>query len=156
MLLDPLEQQFEGRLAAAVRQRDPRICVEHWQEEFFTYGEVLDGTAEEDIARFIVRSTNDQSELVGVDAALDYPLFNTLKPVVKGFAAPSVVVDMYHRRKLIEQDILSSQGDATRFFVTRSRWFYGQRSASCHSCHFASFGSTDTPPLKIASSVTFT
>jgi Alpha amylase, catalytic domain len=50
--------------------------------------------------------------------ALDYPLFNTLKPVVKGFAAPSVVVDMYHRRKLIEQNILSSHGDATRFFVT--------------------------------------
>jgi glycosidase len=88
------------------------------KKNFFTYGEVLDGTPEEDIARFIGRSTNDQSELVGVDAALDYPLFNTLKPVVKGIAAPSVVVDMYHRRKLIEQDILSSHGDATRFFVT--------------------------------------
>jgi glycosidase len=37
---------------------------------------------------------------------------------VKGFAAPSVVVDMYHRRKTIEEDILSSHGDATRFFVT--------------------------------------
>jgi len=88
------------------------------KKNFFTYGEVLDSTAEEDIARFIGRSTSDQSEMVGVDAALDYPLFNTLKPVVKGFAAPSVVVDMYHRRKLIEQDILSSHGDATRFFVT--------------------------------------
>jgi glycosidase len=88
------------------------------KKNFFTYGEVLDGRAEEDIARFIGRSTNDQSELVGVDAALDYPLFNTLKPVVKGLAAPSVLVDMYHRRKLIEKDILSSHGDATRFFVT--------------------------------------
>src|SRR5208282_1514915 len=88
------------------------------KKNFFTYGEVLDGNVEADIARFIGRSTSDQSEMVGVDAALDYPLFNTLKPVVKGFAAPSVVVDMYHRRKLIEQDILSSHGDATRFFVT--------------------------------------
>jgi glycosidase len=88
------------------------------KKNFFTFGEVLDSRAEEDIARFIGRSTNDQSELVGVDAALDYPLFNTLKLVVKGFAAPSVVVDMYHRRKLIEQNILSSHGDATRFFVT--------------------------------------
>jgi hypothetical protein len=88
------------------------------KKNFFTYGEVVDRTSEQDIARFIGRNTNDQSELVGVDAALDYPLFGALQPVVKGFAAPSVLVDMYHRRKLIEKDILSSHGDATRFFVT--------------------------------------
>ena len=46
------------------------------------------------------------------------PLFSMLKPVVKGFAAPQVVVGMYYRRKNIEQNILSSHGDATRFFVT--------------------------------------
>ena len=54
------------------------------KRNFFTFGEVLDGNAEEDIARFIGRSTNDSGDLVGVDAALDYPLFNYLKPLVKG------------------------------------------------------------------------
>jgi glycosidase len=88
------------------------------KKNFFTFGEVFDPNAEQDIARFIGRSTSDQSELVGVDAAVDYPLFNTLKPVVKGFAAPNVVSDMYQRRKQVEQNILSSHGDATRFFVT--------------------------------------
>jgi glycosidase len=88
------------------------------KKNFFTFGEVLDSQAEEDIARFIGRNTSDGSDLVGVDAALDYPLFFALKPVIKGFAAPQAVVDMYHRRKLIEEDILSSHGDATRFFVT--------------------------------------
>jgi glycosidase len=88
------------------------------KKNFFTFGEVLDGKAEEDIARFIGRNTNDQGDLVGVDAALDYPLFFTLKPVVKGFAAPEALVGMYHRRKVIEQFILSSHGDATRYFVT--------------------------------------
>ena len=58
------------------------------KENFFTFGEVLDGQAEDDIARFIGRNTNDAGDLVGVDAALDYPLFNTLKPVAKGFSAP--------------------------------------------------------------------
>src|ERR1700751_65554 len=42
------------------------------KKNFFTFGEVWDRTAEEDIARFIGRSTNDQNEqteqLVGVDA----------------------------------------------------------------------------------------
>ncbi|MBV8357609.1 MAG: alpha-amylase [Deltaproteobacteria bacterium] len=88
------------------------------KKNFFTFGEVLDSSEETDIARFIGRNTSDQTDMVGVDAALDYPLFTNLKPMVKGFAPPSSVVAMYHLRKSIEQDILSSHGDATRFFVT--------------------------------------
>lgn len=90
------------------------------KRNFFTFGEVLDNTAENDIARFIGRNTLDvtNEQLVGVDAALDYPLFFTLKPVVKGLAAPTTVIGMYDRRKTVEADIVSSHGDATRFFVT--------------------------------------
>ncbi len=91
------------------------------KKNFFTFGEILDSNVEQDIARFIGRNTQtntDDSQLVGVDAALDYPLFNTLKPVVKGFSAPSAVVGMYQDRKNVEADVLSSHGDATRYFVT--------------------------------------
>jgi glycosidase len=88
------------------------------KKNFFTFGEVFVGDAEEEIARFIGRTTTDQSDMVGVDAALDYPLFFNLKPMVKGFAAPSDLVNMYHQRKTIEAGVLSSHGDATRFFVT--------------------------------------
>jgi glycosidase len=109
---------LKGDLARLFGNAIREFALQIGKKNFFTFGEVLDGQAEEDIARFIGRSTTDGNELVGVDAALDYPLFNTLKPVVKGFAAPLAVVDMYHRRKMIEQNILSSHGDATRFFVT--------------------------------------
>lgn len=90
------------------------------KRNFFTFGELLDQNAEQDIARFIGRNTQDPTlpQFVGVDAALDYPLFNALKPVVKGFAPPSAVTQMYELRKSAEQDILSSHGDATRYFVT--------------------------------------
>lgn len=88
------------------------------KKNFFTFGEVFSGDAEEEIARFIGRTTSDQNDLVGVDAALDYPLFFNLKPVVKGFSAPSDLVTMYQTRKRIEASVLSSHGDATRFFVT--------------------------------------
>jgi glycosidase len=88
------------------------------KKNFFTFGEVFVGDAEEEIARFIGRTTTDQTDMVGVDAALDYPLFFNLKPVVKGFAAPSNLVSMYQSRKRIEANVLSSHGDATRFFVT--------------------------------------
>jgi len=88
------------------------------KKNFFTFGEVFDPQAEEDIARFIGHNTNDGSELVGVDAALDYPLFDALKTAVKGFGPPAAVADMYQRRKAIERNVLSSHGDATRYFVT--------------------------------------
>jgi len=91
------------------------------KKNFFTFGEVLDSTEEADIARFIGRNTttgSDSSSLVGVDAALDYPLFNVLTPTVKGLCAPAAVVGVYNLRKQVEQYILSSHGDASRFFVT--------------------------------------
>jgi glycosidase len=109
---------LKGDLARLFGNSMREYALSIGKKNFFTFGEVLDGSAEQDIARFIGRNTNDQSELVGVDAALDYPLFNNLKPVVKGFNAPSTLVQMYQQRKVIEQQVLSSHGDATRYFVT--------------------------------------
>jgi glycosidase len=88
------------------------------KKNFFTFGEVFTGGAEQQIARFIGRTTSDQGDMVGVDAALDYPLFFNLKPVVKGFSPPSDLVGMYVFRKGVEANVLSSDGDATRYFVT--------------------------------------
>lgn len=88
------------------------------KKNFFTFGEVFAGDAEQEIARFIGRTTTQGTDMVGVDAALDYPLFFNLKPVVKGFSPPSALVDMYVFRKSIEANVLSSHGDATRYFVT--------------------------------------
>lgn len=109
---------LKGDLARLFGNSIREFALQIGKKNFFTYGEVLDGQAEEDIARFIGRATTDGSEIVGVDAALDYPLFNVLKPVVKGFSSPQTVVSMYRRRKDIERNILSSHGDATRYFVT--------------------------------------
>lgn len=89
------------------------------KKNFFTFGEVFSGDAEQEIAQFIGRTTTDlDNQMVGVDAALDYPLFFDLKPIVKGFAPPSMLVGMYTFRKQVEANVLSSHGDATRYFVT--------------------------------------
>ena len=107
------------------------------KKNFFTFGEVLTGNSEQVIAEFIGRNTSldttdlSENEMVGVDAALDYPLFYSLKPVVKAEAAPSGLVGMYQYRKQQEGDILSSHGDATRFFVTVATM---SRCASLSSC----------------------
>ncbi len=112
---------LQGNLPQTFGNAIREFALSIGKKNFFTFGEVLDGSAEEDIARFIGRNTTtgeDADSLVGVDAALDYPLFNYLKPVIKGFNPPSSVVGMYMLRKQTEQFILSSHGDATRYFVT--------------------------------------
>ena len=86
------------------------------KKNFFSYGEVFDN--EERIAEFIGRNTRDAGDLVGVDAALDFPLFFRLPWVAKGFAPPTDIVEVYRHRKEVERNILTSHGEAGRFFVT--------------------------------------
>jgi glycosidase len=88
------------------------------KKNFFTFGEVYD--SEEKIAAFIGRNTMDSEadDFIGVDAALDFPLFYKLPLVCKGMLAPGELVGMYEYRRQVERDILSSHGDASNFFVT--------------------------------------
>lgn len=107
---------LKGDLARIFGNSMREFALSVGKKNFFTFGEVFDN--DEKIASFIGRSTRDQSDLVGVDAALDFPLRFVLPPVMKAFAPPSAIAGMYQHRKEVEQDILSSHGDATRFFVT--------------------------------------
>jgi glycosidase len=107
---------LKGDLARIFGNSMREFALSVGKKNFFTFGEVFDN--DEKIASFIGRSTRDQSDLVGVDAALDFPLRFVLPSVMKGFAPPSAIASMYQHRKVVEQDILSSHGDATRFFVT--------------------------------------
>lgn len=109
---------LKGDLAQMFGNSMREFALSIGKKNFFTFGEVLDGSEESDIARFIGRNTNSLGDMVGVDAALDYPLYNNLVPVVKGTSAPQALVAMYQLRKVTEQQVLSSHGDATRFFVT--------------------------------------
>jgi glycosidase len=108
------------------------------KKNFFTFGEVYDN--EEKIAGFIGRNTvvTEAGDIIGVDAALDFPLFYRLPSMSKGFMAPSEVVSIYENRKQVEHDILSSHGDASNFFVTfldnhdQTQRFYYQSEATPH------------------------
>src|SRR5207247_7528221 len=72
------------------------------KKNFFTFGEVYDN--EEQIARFIGRHAADAGDLVGVDAALDFPLFYLLPAVAKGQAAPAAVVEVFGRRTVVQRE----------------------------------------------------
>lgn len=107
-----IERDFAKTFGNAMRE----YALSIGKKNFFSYGEVFDG--EERIAEFIGRNTQDGGDLVGVDAALDFPLFFRLPSVAKGFAPPTEVIEVYRRRKEVERNVLSSHGEAGRFFVT--------------------------------------
>lgn len=86
------------------------------KKNFFTFGEVFDD--EERIAGFVGRRATDEGDIVGVDAALDFPLFFNLPSVAKALSAPAAVAEVYRRRKEVQRNVISSHGDASRFFVT--------------------------------------
>lgn len=107
-----IERDFARIFANAIQE----YALSIGKQNFFTFGEVWD--SEEKISAYVGRYATEESDLVGVDATLDFPLFNTLPMVVKGFLEPDKVVDMFEKRKQLQRSIISSHGEASKFFVT--------------------------------------
>ena len=107
-----IEPEFAAVFGNAMREYAQGIG----KANFFTFGEVYDD--EEKIARFIGRNASEEGDLIGVDAALDFPLFFALPGVAKGRVPPAAAVEVFEHRKQVQRGILSSHGEASRFFVT--------------------------------------
>lgn len=85
------------------------------KKNFFTFAEVYDN--EQTIAKFTGRN-GGSGEGFGVDAALDFPLFYKLPGVAKGFVDVAEIRHVFEERKRHEAELLSSHGEAGRFFVS--------------------------------------
>jgi glycosidase len=125
-----IETDFARVFANAIRE----FAFSIGKKEFFTFGEVYDD--EDKIARYIGRNATESSDLIGVDAALDFPLFYKLPSVAKGHLAPAEVINMFEYRKQVQRGIISSQGEASKFFVTfldnhdqHQRFYYSDPAA---------------------------
>jgi glycosidase len=85
------------------------------KKNFFTFGEIYDN--EDQINRFIGRSGSD-TDGFGIDAALDFPLFFVLPRAAKGLAPVEAVRQVFEKRKAAEKGLVSSHGEAGRYFVS--------------------------------------
>jgi glycosidase len=87
------------------------------KQNFYTVGEVWDD--DKTIARFVGRNGNAK-EGYGIDAAKDFPLFQLLKPLVKALPGGEVekLPALFKERKDHEEELLSTHGEASRFFLT--------------------------------------
>jgi glycosidase len=85
------------------------------KRNFFTFGEIY--VAEEAINRFVGRHSPDKTGF-GIDAALDYPLFFQLTDIAKGHRDVAELRGLLERRKAVEEVLISSHGEAGRYFIT--------------------------------------
>jgi glycosidase len=85
------------------------------KKNFFTFGEVYDDEAT--ISRFIGRH-GAADDGYGIDAALDFPLFYKLPGIAKGWNDVSELRGVFEERKRREAGLLSSHGEAGRYFVS--------------------------------------
>lgn len=85
------------------------------KKNFFTFAEVYDN--EETIAKFTGRN-GGSGEGFGVDAALDFPLFYKLPGAAKRQVDVADIRAVFEERKRHEAELLSSHGEAGRFFVS--------------------------------------
>lgn len=106
-----VERDFALTFGNAMREYAESIG----KTNFFTFGEVY--ADEQKISGYVGRHVGD-GDLVGVDAALDFPLFYVLPSITKGLLTPQAVIDMYALRRRLEDGVISSHGDASRYFVT--------------------------------------
>jgi len=88
------------------------------KKNFFTFGEVWQDDDETKISEFIGRNTEKDGEFVGVDAAIDFPMRKRLIGVCKGFTPPSVLAEHFDARRELLKNIVSSHGDASKYYVT--------------------------------------
>lgn len=117
--LKHVERDFARTFGNAMRE----FAYSIGKLNFLTFGETADN--DEKIARYTGRFASDPDDLIGVDSALDFPLFNTLPHVAKGFRPPSDLAQLYEFRKRLHrgqagdrQVLISSHAEASRFFVT--------------------------------------
>ncbi len=106
--VDPVMLQFFGN---AIRE----FALSLGKKNFFTVGEIWD--SDETLARFVGRNAG-VNEGFGIDAAKDFPLFQLLRRLPKGQEDVERLPELFEKRKKNEAELLSSHGEASRFFVT--------------------------------------
>jgi glycosidase len=85
------------------------------KRNFFTIGEIYDN--DETINRFVGRHSSE-TEGFGLDAALDYPLFFKVPEIAKCQRDVAELPGVFERRKEVEDGLISSHGEAGKYFVT--------------------------------------
>jgi glycosidase len=88
------------------------------KQNFFLFGEIDDANYSV-VDQFVGRNTTDDNgKGLGIDAALDYPLFDQLPSIIKQFSDVANIRQLFKNRKNAEQGLITSHGEAGKYFVS--------------------------------------
>ncbi len=90
------------------------------KRNFFLFGEIDDAN-DTIVDQFVGRNTTDaKGSGLGIDAALDYPLFDRLPDVIKALQGSdvSIIRQLFQDRKEAEKNLITSHGEAGKYFVS--------------------------------------
>jgi glycosidase len=88
------------------------------KQNFFLFGEIDDANYSVVDQFFGRNTTDDNGKGLGIDAALDYPLFDQLPAIIKQFSDVANIRQLFENRKIAEQDLITSHGEAGKYFVS--------------------------------------
>ncbi len=109
-----VQPQFARVFGNAMREYAASIG----KTNFLTFGEVWENDNEQKIASYIGRYVDDDSQIIGVDSALDFPVYKRLDRVIRGGEPPCILADHLDMRREVLKRFVSSHGEASRFYVT--------------------------------------
>jgi glycosidase len=112
--LQYIEADFARAFGNAMREYGLSIG----KKNFLTFGEVWQDDDEARIAEFIGRNTEKDQDIIGVDAAIDFPVRKRLVNACKGWAPPSDLATHLDFRRDALRKIVSSHGEASSHYVT--------------------------------------
>jgi len=111
MYVDPDMVQSFGN---AIRE----FALSIGKRNFFLFGEIDDANYSV-VDQFVGRNTTDDNgKGLGIDAALDYPLFDQLPGIIKQFADVANIRQLFLNRKNAEKYLITSHGEAGKYFVS--------------------------------------
>jgi len=88
------------------------------KRNFFTFGEVWKDDDEAGIAQYIGENTDVGDGIVGVDAAIDFPMRKRVVGACKAQAPPLELAQEADARREALKDVVSSHGNASGYYVT--------------------------------------
>lgn len=109
-----VEPEFARIFGNAIREHAQSIG----KRNFFMFGEIWKEEDDLKILEFVGRDSEMSGEIVGVDAALDFPVFRRLMDAAKGRRPPADLAAYFEHRKEVQKRTVSTHGEASRFFVT--------------------------------------
>jgi len=103
--LKHVETDFARTFGNAIREYAQSIG----KQNFLMFGEVASGCNENEIANYVGSS----GDLMGVDAAIDFPMNYHLVSYIKGWGPASRIANQFQARKDVWEHVISTHGDAS-------------------------------------------